>query len=413
MAARLRRLLRNKDGNTLIMLAAALPLLIAASAIGVDTIQVTVAKRQLQREADSAALAGAYSARASEDVNAAVTRDLEINGTIPLSASPTVQNAPATGPYAGNNRAVRVVLTAQRSVPFIGFFTGSSMDIQVEATAAAMYSGQFCVVSLENTAVTGISFSGSTQVNLGCGVSTNSSAAQAVTADGSSQVTASPIAAVGGVASSGSYIGDTILMSGSYPQSDPFANLANPTVPSPCQPELRVQPTDNITISPGCYRGMDIKGTVNMQPGTYVINGGVLAFGSQANVTGAGVTFVLTSSNATSDPSSIATISMHGGAVLNISAPATGDYAGVLMYQDRRAPLNNSFINGNTASSFQGAFYFPSQQLTFNGNTGMHTECIQFVARRMVFTGNSSVQNSCPANSGAKAFDAFAVRLVG
>jgi uncharacterized membrane protein len=36
-------------------------LLVAASAIGLDTIQVTLAKRQLQRAADSAAMAGAYS----------------------------------------------------------------------------------------------------------------------------------------------------------------------------------------------------------------------------------------------------------------------------------------------------------------------------------------------------------------
>jgi hypothetical protein len=70
-------------------------------------------------------------------------------------------------------------------------------------------------------------------------------------------------------------------------------------------------------------------------------------------------------------------------------------------------------INGNSSSSFQGAFYLPSQQVTFNGNTGMQTRCIQFVARRMVFSGNSNIQNQCPENEGAKAFDALQVRLVG
>jgi Flp pilus assembly protein TadG len=56
----LKDLRRCKRGNALIMVAATAPLLIGASAIGLDTIQVTLAKRQLQRAADSAALAGAY-----------------------------------------------------------------------------------------------------------------------------------------------------------------------------------------------------------------------------------------------------------------------------------------------------------------------------------------------------------------
>src|ERR1044072_374344 len=128
---------------------------------------------------------------------------------------------------------------------------------------------------------------------------------------------------------------------------------------------------------------MDIKGTVTLAPGVYVIDGGTLGFGSQANVTAIGVTFVLTSKTAASDPSSIADVSINGGAQLNFSAPTSGTYAGVMMYQDRRAPDGSSQINGNSASSFQGGFYFPGRQLTFNGTTGMQTQCLQLVARRV------------------------------
>jgi hypothetical protein len=104
---------------------------------------------------------------------------------------------------------------------------------------------------------------------------------------------------------------------------------------------------------------------------------------------------------------------MHGGAILNLTAPATGTYKGVLMYLDRRAPLNTVTVNGNSASSFEGAFYMPTQHVTFSGNSGMQTRCIQFVARRMTFTGNSNIQNQCPTGGGSKAFDAHTVRLVG
>jgi hypothetical protein len=34
------------------------------------------------------------------------------------------------------------------------------------------------------------------------------------------------------------------------------------------------------------------------------------------------------------------------------------------------------------------------------------------VSRRLVFSGNSSVQNECPTNGGGRAFDANFVRLV-
>jgi hypothetical protein len=306
-----------------------------------------------------------------------------------------------------------VKLRVERAVPFISFFTGGPMDVEAEATAALVFNAEMCVISLENTGATGVTFSGSTQVDLGCGVATNSTSAQAITAGGGSRVVASPIAAVGGVPPSSSYIGETLLLPSSSKQVDPFLDRPEPQLPPTCSPPITVQPNQTRSLTAGCYRGMDLKGDVTLGPGTYFIDGSSLSFGSQANVTGQGVTFVLTGRNAVSNPASIATLDMHGGAVVNLTAPSSGPYTGLIMYQDRRATMTNIHINGNSASRFQGAFYFPSQQVTFNGNTGMRTRCIQFVARRMVFTGNSSIQNECPEDEGAKAFDHLQVRLVG
>ena len=407
-----RRLAKDRKGNALLIVGAGLPMLIGAAGIAVDSIQLALTKRQLQRSADSAAIAGAYGVLRRQSVQQAATRDLQLNNEMVLAASPVVENAPTTGSYRGNNRAVRVVLRADRVTPFMSFFGGGATTVQVESTAAAVFSAEMCVISLENTAVTGVTFAGSTTVNLGCGVASNSTATAAISAGGASAVTASPIAAVGGVPASSSYRGTTELYSNSIPQEDPFAGLPDATVPPNCQNQLNVQPNQTRTVSPGCYRGMDIKGTAILQPGTYIIDGGTLSFGAQANITGVGVTFILTSSNAVSNPSSIATLDMHGGAILDIKAPADGTYKGVLLYQDRRATLTNIMINGNSASRFQGSFYLPSQQVTFNGNTGMQTRCVQFVARRLVFTGNSNIQNVCPENEGSKAFETLQVRLV-
>jgi Flp pilus assembly protein TadG len=416
--ARLRSLLQDQKGNALLIGAATMPLIIGAAAIAVDTAQVTLARRQLQRMADSAALAGAYALVQSQSVNTSVNRDLTLNSDMTLSTAPVIQNAPTVGPYAGNTRAVRVVLAHQHDVPFMSFFTGSTMGVSVEATAAIVYTGQYCMISLETGNVNGINFTGNTTANLGCGVISNARSGSAVTAVGSAVVVASPVAAVGGVPSSGAYASGTTLMPYSPPQADPYAGLPTPSVPSPCSNELRVQPQEVLTLTANatgiyCYRGMDIKGTVNLQPGIYYIDGNLLNFGAQSVVNGTGVTFILTSSTAATQPSSIANISINGGAQMNLSSPTSGTYKGVLMYQDRRALFGTSQINGNSATSFEGGFYFPSRQLTFNGTTGMQTTCIQMVALRLEFSGNSTVQNSCPASGGGQAFNATVVRLVG
>lgn len=422
--ARLRSLIRDQSGNALMVGAATLPLIVGAAAIAVDTAQVTVARRQLQRTADSAALAGAYALAQGQPVATSVNHDLAFNNDMPLNGSPIIQNAPSVGPYAGNNRAVRVVLAHQRAVPFMSFFRGETMDVSVEATAAIVFTGQYCMISLEDDNVTGISFGGNTTVNLGCGVVSNSTSSSAVSAGGSATVVASPIAAVGGVPASGAYATGTTLLPRASPQADPYSALPEPTLPpsSSCRPQLTVQPNDPVrqiatseAASPGvyCFRGMDIKGSLNLLPGTYYIDGGTLSFGSQAVVNGTGVTFILTSRTATTNPSSIATVNMNGGAQVNLTSPTSGTYKGVLMYQDRRALYGSNTINGNSSSSFEGGFYFPSQQLTFNGTTGMQTTCIQLVARRLSFSGNSTVQNTCPSTGGGRAFDVTAVRLVG
>jgi len=409
----LKRLIACKRANALVMVAATTPLLIGAGAIGLDTIQLTVAKRNLQRVADSASIAGAYSVLTNDTAAAGVDRDLTLNNNITLSSPRVVENAPTTGPYAGNTRAVRVVLTASRSVPFMSFFTGDEMTISVEATASAMPNGVYCVVSLESGATTGVTFAGSSDTNLGCGVATNATGSSAILVNGNPRIVATPVAARGSLPAASKFQGTTVLIPNSPAQPDPFAHIADPAIPTtPCQ-SVTVNPNRSRTLDPGCYRALDLKGRVTLNPGTYYIDGGTLSFGSQADVTGDGVTFVLTSSNATSNPSSVATISMNGGASVKLTAPTTGDYANIVFYQDRRATTQNIMINGGSGSVLDGSIYFPKADVTYNGNTGMLVKCLRLVALRVTFSGNSATTNTCPADSPQRGFSGLTVQLVG
>jgi hypothetical protein len=283
--------------------------------------------------------------------------------------------------------------------------------------------GKYCVVSLESTSATGISIGGTANVDLGCGMITNSTSMDAAVAFGSSSVDASPIAAVGGIEASENWGDDVQLLPFNLAQQDPFADVPAPVVPNPCNSQINVNPSsgngngNSGPYSPGCYSSITINGEVTLDPGTYVIDGGDLSIGAQAHVTCDGCTFVLTSKTADTNPSSIGNVTINGGAEVDLTAPDTGTYAGLIIYQDRRAIYDGSanttnLINGNANSSFEGAFYFPSQQATFTGTAGMNTECMQLVARRVEFSGTASITNDCPTGGAKKSFVGRSVRLV-
>jgi Flp pilus assembly protein TadG len=424
MAARnfISALLRDRNGNALILASVALPALIGAGGLATDTIQWTLMQRQLQREADSAALAGAFAKAQGASASAAATASINRDNLVVLSKTPVIENAPTKGAYAGNTGAVRVVLESTKTLPFSNMFLGKATKMTVEATAASLTNGNYCIISLEASNTAGITMQGSSTVNMGCGLATNSKASPAVIAGGSTQVTVSHVAAVGGLKNSANYIGGTVLLPYSVPQKDPFASLPAPTLPSGNCPAVSVQPQSTWNASPGCYKGMDIKGTVNFAPGIYYIDGNSngnqaansLSFGAQAVVNGlGGVTFILTSSSTSTTNPKIATLDMNGGATVNLSATTTGTYAGVLFYQDRRALSGTTnTVNGNANSSYQGAIYFPKQDLSFSGDSGMTTDCVQLVSRRVTFTGNTSILNECPVDSGAGSFIGTRVFLV-
>jgi Flp pilus assembly protein TadG len=417
-----RRLLQSERGNVIVLGATTLPMVIGAAAIGIDTIQLSLWKRQLQRAADSAAMAGAHALAQSKDAVAAADRDLQLNNQLPLLAGRQVQPPPTSGPFAGDTRAVRVVITSRQTLPFWSFFTNESPTLTAEATARIVPDGEFCMYADEDGTTPGITVGGSGQLNLGCGMATNSIASNAVALSGSATVIATPITAPGGLSPSTRYVPPTELNPYSTKLTDPLASLANPTLPSSCLPKYSQGPNEappTITMPASkviCFNGMDIKGTVTLPPGTYMINGDAFRAGAQANITCLGCTFVLTSSTAATDPASVATLDIGAGAQLTLEATKQGggEYAGVLFYQDRRATLLNAItFNGSAAGRLQGAIYLPRANLNWNGGAAMVTTCLQFITRRLNFSGNAYVDNNCPADSGVRDLRANYVRLVG
>lgn len=410
----LKPLSTDRRGGVAMIIALSLPVFLGGAALTIDTIQWSLATRQMQRQADSGAIAGAFALAQGRDVTTNVNSDLARNNFVKLTVTPVIENPPSAGAKIANAKAVRVVVATTMNLPFSGMFI-RGMPLRAEATAQVVGQGEYCVIALDGSAATGITMTGSTTLDLNCGLMTNSvSATAAVSAGGSSTIKASPIAAVGNVPPSpGRYIEPVSLFPYAVPAQDPYAALPDPLSTIGNGSALSVSPNGTKNIGPGTYKSVDIKGTLNMSPGVYYINGGSFSANSQATIIGTGVVIILTSSTAATSPSSIATMDINGGANIQLTAPTTGTYAGILMYQDRRAlDSGTNKVNGNSSSILQGAIYFPKQAMEFTGNTGMQTNCLQLVAKRLTFTGNSSISNVCPAGSGAGSIPGTVIRLV-
>lgn len=407
-----RRLAGDRRGAMAMIVALSTPVLIGGVGMTVDVIQWSYMKRAMQRQADSGAIAGAFAVAAQGNVSDTVTADLARNNNVVLTSAPVIENGPSAGPYAGNTSAVRVALATDVKLSFVGYIMRRAINIPVEATAALVAQGDYCVLALERNDLTGITMGGNTVVNLGCGLMSNAPAADSVTGSGSSTISATPISAVGGLPPSGNYAANTELIPYAVAQPDPYGDLPDPVL-SAATVKFKDKPNGQTTINPGVYSDMNIQGNVKFNPGTYYVDGGSFSVGSQANVSGNGVTIIMTSRTAATDPGSIATADMNGGATVNLTAPTSGEYAGVLFYQDRRAlDSGSNKINGNSSSKFQGAIYFPSQKLWFNGTSGVDIKCVQMVARRIEFNGNAVITNICPDGSGSGSFKGTRVKLV-
>ena len=410
-----RRLQTSRRGNIATLTALMMPVLIGAAGLASDTIQWTLTKRMMQRAADSGAIAGAYQLSqttgfGSEAVRTAAMGDITRNGGFSMSITPVINSPATSGSFRDASAAVEVILATDMNLPFTGLIMRGPMRISARAVAEIVGNGDYCVLALENTNTPGIPIGGNAQVNLGCGMMSNAPSTTSIIANGSSFVTASPVAAVGNVPP-GNYATGTVRQEYALPLRDPYRNVPDPNI-TVNGSVSNVGSNQTRTLNPGTYSSMDIQGNATLNPGTYFITSDI-RIGSQARVTGNGVTFVFTARNAASNTGSIATVNINGGAQLNLTAATSGTYAGILMYQDRRASnMATNIINGNSNSVLQGALYFPRQELQMNGTSGMNTRCIQIVARRIDWRGNNNIQNICPANSGASSFSGTQIKLV-
>ena len=151
----IKRLIKDRRGNALVITAGALPLLFGSAGLAVDTVQWALWKRQIQRAADSAAYAGVYAKSQSADVTTAVNNDVAKNNKTGITVSSGYpQIAYPSG--SGYTNAVQVTLAVQKTLSFSSLFMSSAPVITATGTAAMFDDGDYCMVATKRSVSPGI-----------------------------------------------------------------------------------------------------------------------------------------------------------------------------------------------------------------------------------------------------------------
>lgn len=415
------RLRRNIRGNVLIVTAIGAASTVGAAGLGVDTIQWFLAKRQLQQAADSGALAGAMSLYRGASINASVSNSIDRNFVDTVNEE-RIANPPAVGAFAGDNGAVEVLISVNRKLPFSSIFLSSTPVIRTRAVATAVAVGEPCVIATASEGI-GIDVFGGADVDLDCPVAANSPDGVSIDVGGSSFLDTNLIMSVGGIDYASSNIpSDTAVVSYGLPVEDPLASkgLTPPSSPSGCTANnFNVSPSQSVVMVPGRYcNGMDIKGTVTMSPGIYIMDRGSFKVNSSARVIGEGVTIVLTGSS----PSNVATLAINGSAELDLRAPTAAEaaispfsdpkWAGILFFQDPLGDEPAHTINGGADINLNGIIYMPTGDLTYNGDATQAAQCLLLISERVRFGGTNSIKNNCNDDIDANLGTARVIRVV-
>jgi hypothetical protein len=152
--------------------------------------------------------------------------------------------------------------------------------------------------------------------------------------------------------------------------------------------------TSSTTLSPGRYCGglqITSHANVTLNPGTYIIDQGSFSVGGQATLSGTGVTIILTGSG-----SNWASANFAGGSEVDLKAPTTGDYAGMVLMKNRLATSGSVSLVGGNTMKLHGAVYVPTHDVAFTGGAEGDNTCTQLVAYAVTLVGNSTLKGECP-----------------
>jgi Putative Flp pilus-assembly TadE/G-like len=392
------RFLKDEQGQASVLLAVCMVAVVGIAGLAVDVGHLRYAKRQLQTLADSAALAGAAElsyCNGTADCDAmqtAAQQTVAENGatlgtflsqcsgsvsglTLELNNGPCALGS--SDPNQGDPGFVETVVTQSEPMYFAKILGLNTMTVSARAEAK-IGNSPYCVIALGSAGLTFQSNGGG--ITASCGLMVDSDSNTAFQANGA-DVNAKEISVDGGYQINGGTVSPTPT-TGAPSLADPLNYLTPPTSSGCTYTSVYSVNSGNANLSAGTYcGGIQLNGgSLSLNPGTYILDGIGLQMNS-GSISGNGVTLYIAQGG----------VQFNGANSVNLVAPTTGTYAGILFYQNS-TDATAATINGGSGSAFQGALYFPDSTVQLNGSN---------IAAYTIVVSNSMQINGSDFNIGS------------
>jgi len=173
-----------------------------------------------------------------------------------------------------------------------------------------------------------------------------------------------------------------VFQTGCTTASDPFAGKL-PTVSVGSCTVSNQNYSGSVTLSPGVYCGnfnFNGSGSVTLSPGLYIFKGVSWNLNSSWSMRGSGVTLYFADSSY---------LQFNGAANVSLTAPTTGTYANILMFEAAGLSTSSFTINGSatTPDCLIGLIYLPSRNLTLNSGASANSASITMVVNTLIMDG--------------------------
>ena len=365
-----RRFWRARDGQISMIFAISIIPIVVAIGAAVDFSKSSDTKTQLQKAIDAAVLAGVVQPSGQQISTASAVFKGDFGGRFGTGA---------TASFTSNNDgSLAGTATATVNTSFLNVMGTTSLGVTASATAkaGAQSKSPVCILLVSTINSQSLLVNSGAQLNAPtCEIHVLSTQSPAAMFNATLNVKricikGTNITKNGGV--------NPPTETGCAAIADPFAGKLPAVTVGSCTTNNQVYNPGSVTLNPGVYCGstnFNGSGTLTLNPGLYIIKG-TMTFNSGWTVTGNGVTFYLVDQNAT--------LTFNGNVNATLSAPTTGTYANILMYEPNGLSTTNLPINGTSSSSYTGLMYLPSRNVTINSVSTMSSNSVTMVFNTLI-----------------------------
>ncbi len=382
----LRALGGERHGSVGVVTALTLMVLCGLVGLGTDTAVWYSNAHRVQTMVETTALSAGRLLSNSSETSSTITdvakNDALLNGFSSSSDTMSVSFGPS-GQSPPNATTVTVSVTRKLPLMFSGLFLHSTPTVTASATATSSGGPSVCIYVLGTGSQTLTVNSDFDLDAPNCQIDVASTAAPAAIFDSGATLTVQKTCVAGTVTNNGATVGG--LTTGCTTQANPYVGkLTDPTVGSCTVNSANYSGTVN--LSPGTYCGnfnFNGSGTVNLSSGLYIFKGTTWNINSGWTVTGSGVTFYFTNSSSY--------VQFNSGVTVSLTAPTSGTYANLLMYEPDGLSTSSFAIDGSSSSghALQGLVYLPSRNITFNSTYSGTADAFTLVVNQLIFDSNS------------------------